>query len=130
MISKVRQLVIPLADAPGTLAELCGALGDEKVNILAILAPETKEEGRVRVMVDDMPRAREVLTRAKIGFSEEEALDIELDNRPGAFGQLAGRFAAAKINIRYAYATTTSFGRARVIVAVRDPDKALAALGG
>ena len=129
MISKVKQLIVPLADSPGTLAGLCGALGDGKINILAILAPETKEEGSVKVMVDDLPRAREVLTRAKIGFSEEEALDIELDNKPGAFGLLAGRFAAARINIRYAYATTTSFGRARVIVSVRDVGMALAALG-
>ena len=129
MISKVKQLVVPLADSPGTLAELCGALGDEKINILAILAPEAKGEGLVKVMVDDLPRARSTLKGAKIRFSEEEALDVELDNRPGAFGKLAARFAAAKINISYAYATTTAFGRARVVVGVPDVARALAVLG-
>ena len=67
--------------------------------------------------------------RASIKFSEEEVLDIEMDNKPGAFAEFAGRLARAGINIRYAYATTTSFGRARVIVSVRYVSRALTALG-
>ena len=39
-ISKVTQLVVPLADRPGALAQLSSVLGDAKVNIIAINAPE------------------------------------------------------------------------------------------
>ena len=80
-------------------------------------------------MVVDLDGARAALKEAKIRFSEEEVLDIELDNRPGAFAELAGKLARAKINIRFAYATTSPFARARVIVAVSDVAKALRALG-
>ena len=121
-------MVVPLANKPGTLAELCSALGKAAVNIIAISAPEAKGRGRVGVMVVDLDGARAALKEAKIRFSEEEVLDIELDNRPGAFGELAGKLARANINIRYAYATTTAFGRARVIVAVPSVNKALAVL--
>jgi len=104
--------------------------GPRALALIAIFAPEAKSLGRVRVMVtvDDLDRARVALKREKIRFSEEEVLDMELDNRPGAFGELAGKFARAKINIRYAYATTSAFASARVIIAVPDVKKALAAL--
>jgi hypothetical protein len=130
MISKVTQLVVPLANKPGTMSKLCSALGKKGVNIIAILVPEAKEKQKARVMVntDDLDAARDVLKREKIRFSEEEALDVEMDNRPGAFGELAGKLARAKINIRYAYATTAPFARARVVVAVSDVTKALAVL--
>jgi hypothetical protein len=130
MISEATQLVVHLANRPGTMSELCLALGKEGVNIIAILIPEGEERQKARVMVktDDLDRAKDVLKRAKIQFSEEEVLDIELDNRPGAFGELAEKLARAKINIRYAYATTSPFGRARVVMAVSEVAKALAVL--
>jgi len=121
-----------MPDKPGTMAELCSALGRDGVNISAVSVPEPIGRGRVklRVMVpaDDLAKARDALKRTKLRFSEEEVLDVELDNRPGAFGELAGKLARAKINIRYAYATTSAFARARVIMAVPDVNKALAVL--
>jgi hypothetical protein len=130
MISKAIQFVVPLANRPGTMSKLCSALGKEGVNIIAILVPEAEEGQIARVMVktDDLARARNVLKRARIRFSEEEVLDIEMDNRPGAFGELAGKLARANINIRHSYATTSPFARARVIVGVSNVNKALAVL--
>jgi hypothetical protein len=96
--------------------------------IIAITAPEAKEKGNVAVRVVDLDGARATLKEAKMAFSEEEALNIELDNRPGAFGELMQKLAQANINIRFAYATTSAFARARVIVAVPDVNYALAVL--
>jgi hypothetical protein len=131
MISRTTQLVVSLPNKSGVLASLCSALGEAEVNIIAILAPEAKTTGSVKVMVtvDDLARAREALKGAKLRFTEEEVLDVELDNRPSAFGELAGKLARAKININYAYATTAPFARARVVIAVPDVAKALAVLG-
>ncbi len=130
MISKATQLVVPLANKPGTMSKLCSALGKKGVNIIAILVPEAEARQKARVMVktDDLAAARDTLKRAKIRFSEEEVLDVELDNKPGAFGELAEKLARAKINIRHTYATTAPFARARVVVAVSDVNKALAVL--
>ena len=131
MISKATQFVVPLANKPGSMSKLCSALGMEGANIIAILVPEAQGRQKARVMVktDDLATARGVLKRAKIRFSEEEVLDIEMDNRPGAFGELTGKLARAKINIKYAYATTSPFARARVIIAVSDVTRARATLG-
>jgi hypothetical protein len=131
LISKAIQIVVPLVNKPGVLADLCSVLGEAGINIIAVFAPEAKGRGKVRVMVvaDDLNRARAVLKGAKVRFSEEEVLDVEMDNRPGAFGELAGKLGRAKIDIRYAYSTTSAFARARVIVAVPDINKAMAVLG-
>jgi hypothetical protein len=128
LISKEVQLVVLLDNKPGTLAKLCTVLGRAAVNIIAISAPEAKGKGRVGVMVVDLDGAKAALKKAKIRFSEEEVLDVELDNRPGAFAELTGKLARAKINVKSAYATTSAFARARVIVAVPDVNKALAVL--
>jgi hypothetical protein len=129
LISKATQLVVALADKPGTLAALCSVLGNAQVNIIAIYAPEANGKGKARVMVVDLAGAKAALKDAKIKFSEEDVLDVELDNKPGAFAELAGKLAKARINITYAYATTAPFARARVVIAVSDTAKALKALG-
>jgi hypothetical protein len=129
MISKATQFVVPLANKPGTLARLCSALGDADVNIIGVFVPEAKGKAQAaRVMADDVAAARAALRKAKIPYSEEEVLNVELDNKPGAFGEFAGKLARKKINIIHAYATTAPFARAGVVVAVSDIDKALAAL--
>lgn len=128
-MSKATQLVVPLANKPGTLANLSSVLGRANVNITGILAPEAKGKGKVRLMVDDLDAAKAALKEAKIRFSEEEVLVIELDNRPGAFGRLAAKLAQSGINIRYAYATTSPYAYARVVASVPDVAKALRVLG-
>ena len=117
-----------MANKPGTLARLCSVLGNAVVNIIAISAVEEKGKGSAGVMVVDLNGARAALKEAKIRFSEEEVLDVELDNRPGAFAELTGKLALAKINVRFAYATTSAFARARVVMGVPDVEKALAVL--
>jgi len=130
MISKATQFVVPLANKPGTMSKLCSALGEEGVNIIAIFIPEAdvRHKARVLVKTDDLDKAREVLKRTKIQFSEEEVMDVEMDNRPGAFGELAGKLASAKINIKYTFATTSPFARARVVMSVTDVARALTTL--
>ncbi|HXY56903.1 MAG TPA: ACT domain-containing protein [Nitrososphaerales archaeon] len=130
MITKAIQFVIPLTNRPGTMSKVTSALGKRGVNIIAILVPEAKEKqiARVMVKVDDLGVTRDALKRERIEFSEEDVLDIEMDNRLGAFGELSGKLAKAGINIKYAYATTAPFARARVVIGVPDVAKALAVL--
>jgi hypothetical protein len=71
------------------------------------------------------------LRAAKIRFSEEEAIAVELDNRPSALDEVAEKLAQAKIHIKYAYATISEgSAKATVILAVPDAAKALGVLGG
>jgi len=132
---KVTQIVVTLQSKPGTLAHLCSTLGKAGVNISAVMAPGVSgakaRQGKVRLLVDNPDKAKEALKAAKTRFSEEEAIAIELDNRPSALYEVAENLAQAKINIRYAYATVSEgSAKATVVLAVPDIGKALAVLGG
>jgi hypothetical protein len=129
MITKATQFIIPIANKPGTLARLCSVLGDAQVNIIGVFVPEARGTAQdARVMVVDVDAARSALRKAKIRFSEEVVLNVELDNKPGAFGEFVGKLAKKKINVTHAYATTAPFARAGVVVAVSDIRKAMEAL--
>jgi hypothetical protein len=128
---KVTQIAVTLQNKPGTLAQLCSVLRDAGVNISAGDAAAIAGRGKVRLLVDNQEKAKDALKAAKIRFSEEEAIAVELDNRPGALGEVAGKLAQAKINIKYAYATSTEgSAKTTVILAVPDVAKALGVLGG
>jgi hypothetical protein len=131
MSRAVTQIVVALQNKPGTLAKLCSTLRDAGVNISAVVAPEIRGRGKVRLLVDNPDKAKDALKAAKIRFSEEEAIAIELDNKPGALGEVAEKLAQARINIRYAYATISEgSAKATVVMAVPDVAKALGILGG
>ncbi|MEM3018132.1 MAG: ACT domain-containing protein [Candidatus Bathyarchaeia archaeon] len=127
---RVTQIVVTSESKPGTLAQLCSTMGRAGVNIQSMLAPETRGRGKVRLLVDNPEKAKDALKAAKIRFSEEEVLALELDNRPGSLGEVAEKLAKAKINIKYAYATASEgSAKATVVLAVPNVTKAAGVLG-
>ncbi len=129
-MAKVTQLTLSLQSKAGVLAQVCSTLAKAGVNITALCAPEVPGRGKVRVMVGDLPRARQALKAAKIRFGEEEAVAVTLEDRPGALADAAERLARAKVNIKCAYATTAGTGGpATVVLTVSNVAKAAAILG-
>ena len=126
---KVTQLVLSLESKPGVLAKLARTLADGGVNMTALCAPETAGRGKVRLLVSDLARAKEALTAAKYRFSDEQALTVLLENRPGTFAGIGEKLAQARINIKCAYVTGES-GNQLVVLSVANADKAEQVLGG
>lgn len=127
---KVTQLVVTVENKPGVLAQIASTLGQADVNILAALAPEVKGKAKLRLVVDNPGKAKELLKAAKMRVAEEEAIAMSLEHRPGALAELTQKLAQAKINIKYAYATAASgSAKATVILAVPNVTKALSVLG-
>ena len=127
-MAKTTQITVTAESKPGVLAKVSDALAKAGVNIIAVCAADTAARGKIRLVVSDPARAREALAAAKIRCGEEPALLLSMDDRPGALASVASRLAAAKINIKCAYATTAGGGRAQVVVVVANPDKAERAL--
>jgi hypothetical protein len=128
-MAKTTQITVTAESRPGVLAKVSDALAKAGVNILAVCAGDTAARGKIRMVVSDPPRARAALAAAKIRCGEEPALLLSMENRPGALAAVASKLAAAKINIKCAYATTSGGGVAQAVVVVADPDKAERALG-
>lgn len=128
---KTTQLILTLQSKPGVLAKVCQTLAGAGVNITAICAAETAGRGKLRMIVSDPARATAALKAAKLRPGEEPALVLSLEDRPGALARVAEKLAAAKVNIKCAYATAGGTGgTTTVVLSVPNADKALAVLGG
>jgi hypothetical protein len=128
VMPKTTQLVLNLESKPGVLAKLARTLADAGVNMTALCASETAGRGKIRLLVGDPARAKEALKTAKYRVSEEQAVTVLLENRPGTFAAIAEKLEQARINIKCAYVTGDS-GSQLVVLSVANADKAQQALG-
>ncbi len=123
------QLVISEKSKPGVIAQVASVLGEAGVNIKAFSAPEVTGTGKLRLLVADLDGARAALKAAKIRYSEETALVLSLENKPGALKEVADLLTKARINIKCGYCTPSREGkRAIVVLTVSNTEKALTVL--
>lgn len=130
-MSKTTQLTVTAESKPGVLAKLSRVLAEAGVNIVAVCAAESTGRGKIRLVVSDPAKAKQALGAAKIRCGEEPALLLSLDDRPGTLARVAERLAAAKVNIKCAYATTAAGaggGTVQVVLSVANAEKAERAL--
>jgi hypothetical protein len=128
-MAKTTQIVVSAESKPGVLAKVSDALAKAGVNIVAVCAADAAGRGKIRLVVSDPGLAKTALGAAKIRCSEEPALMLSMDDRPGALASVAARLAAARINIKCTYATSSGAGKVQVVLVVPNPDKAEKALG-
>jgi hypothetical protein len=128
-IQLTQQLAVFLDNRPGTLARLCDALGEEKINIFAISTSDTVDHIVIRMVLSDPARALQILEERGTLAVSAEVLMVDGTNKPGSLGAIAHALADAKINIEYAYcATHPSAQKGVLILRVSDPKRALKVL--
>ena len=121
----VTQFSVGVENRPGALAEACSELAAKAVNIQAIMTPEGRGGGTVRLVVNDSEAARKVFQKMGVKFTEEEVLAVGLSDRPGALGRVTRKLAEHDINIDYAYGSIEKGAlKALVILAVSNLKKA------
>jgi hypothetical protein len=80
------------------------------------------------LLLDDevVARCREALEQTGIGIADQrEVLVVDIEDRPGALGELARRLADANVNVELAY---TTFGGIKIVIATDDLHSARAVL--
>ncbi len=102
-----RQLTVGWQNRPGELANFCEALAAANVNILALATAEAGEYGAVRLLVDDVPRAREVFRESGVAHTSIEVLVATLGSHAGQLAKIARLLSDNKINIEYFYASVS-----------------------
>jgi hypothetical protein len=113
-------------DQPGVLARLGKAAGEAGINIEGISAFTGEGKGVVHVLVEDAEAALETLSAA--GFDVRAARDVlvvEIQDRPGAMGEVCQKLADVDVNIAQAY-IANGF---RLVLAVDDIERGREVLG-
>lgn len=125
---KVNQLTVRCENRPGTLAHIAKVMGDVDVNILGFLLTTSGTKGHVKLIVDDLEKAKEALDDAGLSYAEQIVLHAKLANVPGALGRFARKLAARKINVTSGYQTIEKDSKkVSVVLEVSNLDQALRA---
>ena len=121
----VKEFSVVLENRPGALAEACSELAKKAVNIQAVLVPDVRGFGPVRLVVNNPEVAARVFDAMGLQYTQDEVLAVKLSDKPGALGRVTRKLAEHKINIEYAYGSIEKGApHALVILAVSDLKKA------
>jgi len=119
-----KDLTVILEDRPGTLADVGEALGKAGINIEGLCGFPCEGKGIGHILVEDAAAARRALEEVGLEVrGERQVLVLEVEDRPGALGEVSRRIADAGVNIDLIYLATNN----RLVLGVDDLDKARAA---
>lgn len=113
-------------DEPGALAKVAGALSDAGVNIAAATALGSGQKAELHVLVPHPEAVRHALAVVhSVSITRERQVAVvQCQDRPGELAELAGKIAAAGVNLDLVYVATGS----RVVFGSDDLDGLKAAL--
>jgi hypothetical protein len=90
---------------------------------------EARQHSLIRLVVDQIDKALDVLNQAQYWVNTTEVLVIRLDNRPGKLANVSKKFGEANININYVYGSGASnLETSTYVFSVPDADLALKSL--
>jgi hypothetical protein len=118
-------LAVTVDDNPGVLAGMGEAIGKAGINISGVCGAAAGAGSVVHLLVDDAAATRRALEGA--GFSaiqEREVLVLDIEDKPGALGEVARRIANAGVNIELVYLASGT----RIVVGAADLDAVRGAL--
>ena len=125
-VKTLTQFSVFLVNKPGVLAQVTGALAQEKINLIALTLVDSQEHGVLRMVPENAAEARRVLTKLNLPMTETDVLCVDLPNRPGALADVATLLGKNHININYAYVTSGApGGRTTGVFKVADQAKAI-----
>jgi len=116
LMAKTKQFTIPVDNQPGAVARIAKALGDSKVNILALLGTAEGSAGTVQLVAEDAKKAKKALDAAKIVYRETPAEQHELPNKAGALALALASLEKKGVNLNSIHATAAKGGKKAVVV--------------
>ena len=100
----VKQVSVFLENKPGTLDALTKVLADHRINIRALSLADTNDFGIVRMLVNDVYEATNVLKEENFAATFTPVLIYKISDETGSLQKLLQRFTEANVNIEYMYA--------------------------
>ena len=126
---KVEQISIFLENKPGVLEEATRILKDAGINIRTLSLADTTDFGVLRLIVNDVDRASQVLKEQGFRTSRTVVVAVEVPDRPGGLHGILEVLSKNGINVEYLYAFVERSGEHAVIIFRFDaPDKAIEVL--
>lgn len=103
-MKKINQFNIYVNDQPGILTELSKKLSQNAVNILGISVDRALDRRTIiKLVTSDENTTRNLLSRNKYYFDENQILSIITPNRPGELAKISEMLSDNALNIKSVY---------------------------
>jgi len=96
----MNQIIVISEDRPGVIAEISEAMAAANVNIETLAAETIGGTGVAILTVDRYDDALQALARTPFHAISEDAIVVQLDDKPGELARITRRFKEAQINLR------------------------------
>jgi len=126
---KVEQIAVFLENKSGRLAEITAKLAEENVNIRALSVADTADFGILRLIVDNVEKAKATLKANGFTMGVTNVIAVEVVDKTGGLAGVLKTIEEEKLNVEYMYAFVNK-ARENAILIFRfdETDKAIESL--
>jgi hypothetical protein len=126
---RVEQIAVFLENKSGRLAEITATLAYHNINIRALSVADTADFGILRLIVDDVEKAKNVLKENGFTVGVTPVIAVEVADRSGGLASVLTTIERAGLNVEYMYAFVNKSGENAVLIfRFDDIDRAIGAL--
>jgi hypothetical protein len=126
---RVEQIAVFLENKSGRLAEIMSILAGANINIRALSVADTADFGILRLIVNDVEKAREVLQNGGFTVGKTSVLAVEVADEVGGLATVLKAIHKAGLNVEYMYAFVNKSGENAVLIfRFEKMDEAIASL--
>ena len=122
---KINQLTIFVENRTGHLSEITELLGKNNIDMKALSIADTKEFGILRVIVNDVEKAREILSAQGIICKITQVVEVKISDKPGELSSVLSVLSKNGVGVDYLYAFLSGDkDGANVVIKATDNDAA------
>lgn len=126
---RVEQIAVFLENKSGRLAEITARLAAENINIRALSVADTADFGILRLIVDNVEKAKTTLKENGFTVGITNVIAVEVADKTGGLAGVLKTIEEEKLNVEYMYAFVNKSGENAVLIfRFDDMDKAIEAL--
>jgi hypothetical protein len=113
---RVEQIAVFLENKSGRLAEITTILAENDINIRALSVADTADFGILRLIVDDVEKAKTILKDGGFTVGKTDVLAVEVADKTGGLATVLRSLHRADINVEYMYAFVNKTGENAVLI--------------
>lgn len=113
---RVEQIAVFLENKSGRLAEITSILADNNINIRALSVADTADFGILRLIVDNVEKAKSILQDGGFTVGKTDVLAVEVVDKTGGLAKVLKCLHSAGINVEYMYAFVNKTGENAVLI--------------
>ena len=112
----VEQIAVFLENKSGRLAEITAVLAENNINIRALSVADTADFGILRLIVDNVEKAKSVLKENGFTVGKTNVIAVEIEDKTGGLAKVLKCLTADDINIEYMYAFVNKTAENAVLI--------------